>query len=372
MIEYLERAPLSIGVTLQSILNMWLSVRTLMYLVVMLGLMGAQAIAYQLTMSSTSENFVSVSQAFFSLFSGGFFQQSFSYSSADARPMITILSLLWPINFLIFVSGYVAVLSDVWQREESEAQRAWRRGVVTQLQDALKWAEDPRIKKIRQRRPCSGLCDFFVRATACCCVLRPDGAIRADSTTISAEPLRAGSIDKAVGAAAAMKQSSRLGCACAKDFWPNLTSPLLRKSVADFITSARTGLPVLSLAVLYVLRQPIDIVHGVARLGRRFCCRPQRDISNAVGVGTSASPAAGGVTAAPSAASADRLMAHLAALDTERVHVAAVSAADSGNAQVSAHGARAYDGVRELEIVLSVVELLAAGGGQYDRLEREV
>ena len=65
-------------------------------------------------------------------------------------------------------------------------------------------------------------------------------------------------------------------------------------------------------------------------------------------------------------------MAHLAALDTERVHVAAVSAADSGHAQVSAHGARAYDGVRELEIVLSVVELLAAGGGQYDRLEREV
>ena len=221
---------------------MWFSPRTLSYLAIMLGLMGAQAIAYQLSFASTSETFVTVPHAFYSLLFSGFYQQPFDYEAVDARPMLTILSLLWPINFLIFASGYIAVLSDVWASVEAAAKKAWRQGVVTQLQDALKWAENPELRNIRQRVSQSGLC--------CICV-------RQSAATSGQSP--------APVALCAMLQA-QLAAALLRNKRSEHASVKLTRERVHFLFDA--GVPALLLAIVYVLRSVIDSLRWLNRFVR--------------------------------------------------------------------------------------------------------
>lgn len=209
---------------------------------IMLGLMGAQAIAYQLSFASTSETFVTVPHAFYSLLFSGFYQQPFDYEAVDARPMLTILSLLWPINFLIFASGYIAVLSDVWASVEAAAKKAWRQGVVTQLQDALKWAENPELRNIRQRISQSGLCCICVRQSAA-------------SSGQSHVPVTLCAMLQA-HLAAALLRNKRSEHASVK----------LTRERVHFLFDA--GVPALLLAIVYVLRSVIDSLRWLNRFIR--------------------------------------------------------------------------------------------------------
>jgi hypothetical protein len=68
-----------------------------LYVLVMMCFMAALAVAYRVAFSSTSFNFVSLPNAFFALFAGGFNQAQLPHAAADARPIITLFSLLWPI-----------------------------------------------------------------------------------------------------------------------------------------------------------------------------------------------------------------------------------------------------------------------------------
>ena len=288
IVEYLESTPMNVGITLQSILNMWFSSRTLIYLFIMLGFMGAQAVVYQLTFGTSSETFVTIPQAFFSLLSSGFFQQQFDYDAVDARPMLTILAVLWPINFLIFASGYVAVLSDVWASVEAAAQKAWRQDVVTRLQDALQWAENPELKDMRHRISTYGFCCGCARRAAGLGSLHqpppatPGALPGAPSAVPVAVPLPS-QRSLAFSRTNAVADLRRVGAAAerlshntvtlfslpvqyllliAERFMPHAP---LRNHVHFFFDA---GLPALLLAVAYVLRVVIDSMRWLCRCGR--------------------------------------------------------------------------------------------------------
>lgn len=150
MIEYLERAPLNIGITLRSIINTWLHRRTLLYLVVMLALTGTFAISYFVAFGPSGSGYSSISQTFFALYTVGFFQSAFSFKGSDARPVLTLFQLLWPVTFVVFINGFIAVIADVYTEQEKRAKKQWASGVIGQLQEALQLGEEPRVKNFRR------------------------------------------------------------------------------------------------------------------------------------------------------------------------------------------------------------------------------
>jgi len=150
LIEYLEKLPWGLGVTLQSILDMWFAPRAVLYLGILFLLMAAQALAYNLVFSLTSLSLNTVTQTFFSLFRSGLHSLDFDFAGSDARSLTTLLSLLWPIMFLAFVSGYIAVLGDAFHEVSMVAQAKWSLGIVSTLREALLWKENSLVRRINQ------------------------------------------------------------------------------------------------------------------------------------------------------------------------------------------------------------------------------
>lgn len=243
MIEYLERAPLQIGVTLQSIINTWLDSRTLIYLIIMLALTGTLAIAYNVAFSLSSSAFVTVPQSFYSLFTVGFFNQPFSFTTPDARPVITLFQLLWPVTFLVFINGYIAVISDVYKEHETKAKSEWRKAVVSQLQEALRWGEEPRTKALRSQT-------WRVLTAGYRRTCGRDGGGGSGGS-------RKGGCGKVKGWARAVF-AFVVGKARAKRIAASLSA----------VTARGAGAAALTLAILFVMRPAISVLFSV-----QACCR---------------------------------------------------------------------------------------------------
>jgi len=295
-IEYLERAPLQVGITLQSIFNSWLHVRTLLYLALLLVLTGAISIPYRAAMSSAGPAFVSFSQSFYSLYLVGFFNTPYYFTTTDSRPITVVLWLLWPITFVVFVNGFIAVLSDVYREVEAKAKRQWRSGVVSQLQDALRWGEQATTKALRRR-----LWSALVQLPS--------------------------------------------SCACG---WR-------RSAQWTALDGAGAGVELLLLGVLYVLR-PVLLLFELPRMVRTGCCANRKEAFDA----SVRSPTAGGAAqgAGPPSSLSQRLSMRLR--QSVGGSVGAAQGDTRAGLPDLMQGAEQPDGLLELEAVMAFMAACCA------------
>jgi hypothetical protein len=233
--------------------------------------MAALAVAYRAAFASTSFFFVSLSSSFYSLFAGGFNQAQLPHATADARPIITLFSLLWPILFLVFVSGYVAVLSEEWARVNKAAAGTWSAGVISNLQEALVWATEPGVAELAR----------FLRC-GCCRAGKGEGAVELWWSRRLPRREERVSLGGGGGATAGERGGGGGGgcSACCRGFRSGALlaavglapgAPLRQRiepRVRYLGLVLGQGLPVLLLAVCFVLRRVAELLFLVRRCAR--------------------------------------------------------------------------------------------------------